>query len=158
MKKLFLGTMLCCFLLYSEAFAAVSMPSFTLPKAVDGTQVTSETFKGRALLITFFATWCGTCMSEIPVLKKLQQKYHDQGFDIVALSLDQGGAKIVASLVKKAGISYPVLMADEEIVKKFDDIPYLPTSFLVNKKGHVVRKYAYPPSPSVLERDIQSVL
>ena len=134
------------------------MPAFALPKAVDGSVVTSENYRGKAMLITFFATWCPPCLQEIPTLKELHAKFHQQGFAVVALSVDEGGADVVARLVRRASINYPVLMADRATTRNFGDVVAIPTSFLVNKNGQVVKKYPGYASRVLLEKDIESVL
>ncbi len=140
------------------SLAAVSMPSFTLPKALDGNLVESSVYKGHAMLVTFFATWCPPCRQEIPVLKSIQEKYNQQKFTVIALSLDKKGPEIVTELIKIEKINYPVLMADKITAKKFDEVVMLPTSFLINKKGNVVKTYRGYISQSVLEKDIGTVL
>ncbi|MBV5317098.1 MAG: TlpA family protein disulfide reductase [Desulfobulbaceae bacterium] len=148
----------CFFIFYGESQGAVTMPSFSLPTAIDGTVVTSESYQGKALLITFFATWCSSCLHEIKSLKALQAKFQGQGFAVVALSVDEGRAGAVLQLVKKADINYQVLMADQATAQKFGGVIAIPTSFLVNKNGHVVKKYPGSVPPGVLERDIESTL
>lgn len=142
----------------SQADAAVTMPAFSLPTAVDGAIVASEHYRGKAMLVTFFATWCPPCLQEIPTLNELQAKFQQQGFVVVALSVDEGGSVAVAQLVRTAGITYPVLMANKSTTRDFGDVATLPTSFLVNKNGHVVKKYPGYTSRSLLEKDIESVL
>jgi peroxiredoxin len=148
----------CLFVLSTESQGAVAMPAFSLPTAVDGSLVTSETYRGKAMLVTFFATWCPPCLQEIPALKELHAKFHRQGFAVVALSVDEGGPGAVARLVKKADINYQVLMADRTTTQKFGGVVAIPTSFLVNKNGQVVKKYPGFASHGILERDIESVL
>jgi len=137
---------------------AVNMPPFALPAAIDGAIVTSEHYQGKAMLITFFATWCPPCLQEIPALKEVHAKFQQQGFAVVALSVDEGGSEIVARLVRQTGINYPVLMADKTTTHNFGDVVAIPTSFLVNKNGHVVKKYPGFVPRGLLERDIESVL
>jgi len=137
---------------------AVAMPAFSLPAASDGGIVTSEAYQGKTLLITFFATWCSSCLQEIPTLKALQDKFQKQGFAVVALSVDEGGAGLVAQLAEKKGVNYQILMADRMTTQKFGGVMALPTSFLVNGNGHVVKKYPGYTPHGVLERDIESVL
>ncbi len=151
------------FLLFLLAFfrlsqGAVAMPDFSLPAASDGGVVTSEAFQGKTLLITFFATWCSSCLQEIPTLKALHEKFQKQGFAVVALSVDEGGAGLVAQLAEKNGVNYQVLMADRMTTQRFGGVMALPTSFLVNRNGHVVKKYPGYTPHGVLERDIESVL
>lgn len=142
----------------AQAWGGVNMPAFSLPAVVDGAVVTSESYRGNALLITFFATWCPPCLQEIPTLKDLHAKFHQQGFAVVALSVDEGGAGVVARLMHQASINYPVLMADKDTVRNFGDVMTIPTSFLVNKNGQVVKKYPGFVPRVLLEKDIESVL
>jgi len=153
-----LGLILLLAVFCTESRSAVPMPAFSLPAAVDGTIVSSESYQGKALLITFFATWCSGCLHEIPVLKDVHARFAPKGFAVVALSVDEGGASAVTRLVERAGITYPVLMADSGATRDFGGITAVPTSFLVNKKGQVVKKYPGGISRGVLERDIESVL
>jgi len=138
--------------------AAVNMPEFSLPTAVDGKIISSETFKGKAILVTFFATWCPPCRQEIPHLIRLYKEYGPKGFAVIGLSVDEGGAKVVSKLVNQEKITYPVLMADRATARAFGGIAGIPTSFLVNKKGHVVKKYPGFVPHSLLARDIEAVL
>lgn len=142
----------------TESRGAVPMPVFSLPAAVDGAIVTSDSYHSQALLVTFFATWCSGCLHEIPVLKDMYAKFAPYGFTVVALSVDEGGATAVNRLIKQAEITYPVLMADNKTTRDFGGISAVPTSFLVNRDGHVVKKYSGGIVRRVLERDIESVL
>lgn len=156
---LFFFCFLCLVLgLSSASYAAVSMPDFSLPTAVDGKVVSSESFKGKVMLVTFFATWCPPCRQEIPHLIQLHNEYGPKGFTVIGLSVDEGGIKVVSKLVNQAKINYPVLMADRATARAFGGIGGIPTSFLVNKKGHVVKKYPGFVPHSLLARDIEAVL
>lgn len=149
---------LCGLLFFATSRAAVPMPAFSLPAAVGGTVVASDAYQGKILLVTFFASWCAPCLQEIPMFKELHRKFEAQGFSIVALSLDESGSGPVASLVRRAGINYPVLMADASTAKNFGGVVSVPTSFLVNKEGHVVKKYPGYVPITLLERDIVALL
>jgi len=138
--------------------AAKQMPSFSLPDAVTGASVDSSSFAGKTLLVTFFATWCPPCMQEVPDLIDLQEQYGEKGFSVVALSVDQGGAKVVKRLVERRFINYPVLMADGATAKDFGGVVGIPTSFLVNSKGTVVKKYPGYVPHAILENDIKKIM
>jgi len=142
----------------SPGMAAVAMPAFSLPSVVDGKVVSSDSFKDQVLLITFFATWCPPCRQEIPTLIELHREYGAKGFSVIGLSVDEGGPRIVARLVKQEKINYPVLMADRATARAFGGIAGIPTSFLVNRKGHVVKKYPGYVPHDLLARDIEAVL
>jgi len=138
--------------------AAVTMPSFALPSVLDGKVVSSDAFQDKVLLITFFATWCPPCRQEIPSLIELHREYGPRGFSVIGLSVDEGGPRVVARLVRQAKINYPVLMADRATVRAFGGIAGIPTSFLVNRKGHVVKKYPGYVPHDLLARDIEAIL
>lgn len=144
--------------LASSSYAAVNMPHFSLDNVVNGKRVDSSSFVDKVLLVTFFATWCPPCRQEVPVLKKLQNNFEAEGFSVLAFSGDQGGAKTVASFVKKEAINYPVLMATYKASEDFGGVFQIPTSFLVNKEGQIVKKYQGYVPYSVLEKDVLRVL
>lgn len=139
------------------AVAGEAMPGFSLSSALDGKTVDSGAFKGKTLLITFFATWCPPCRQEIPSLIQLQADYAAKGFSVVGMSMDDG-ASVVAKLIDKEKINYPVLMADGKTADNFGGIVGIPISFLVNKAGEVVKRYPGYAPHSLLEKDINSIL
>lgn len=140
------------------ANAAAKMPQFVLKSVVDGVEVDSDSFSGKVLLVSFFATWCPPCIEEIPTFIELQKSYGDDRFSVVALSVDQGGPSVVAKLVEKKQINYPVLMADNETMENFGGVYGVPVSFLVNMEGNVVKKYPGYVPKSILTKDIVSIL
>ena len=91
-------------------------------------------------------------------MMKLQQQFPNDAFSVVGLSVDEGGADVVAKLVKKRSINYPVLMADEATANNFGGVVGIPTTFLINKEGNVVKKYPGYVPHSILERDIKHIM
>jgi len=142
----------------AKVLASTKMPAFALESVRDGKRIGSEIFEGKALLVTFFATWCPPCLQEIPSLVKLQDEFGPNGFSVVALSVDQGGSQPVAELVEQQAINYPVLMADAETAENFGGVYGIPVSFLVNKSGNVVKRYPGLVPHSVLAKDVQSLV
>jgi peroxiredoxin len=138
--------------------ATTQMPSFALESVQDGGIVDSDSFSGKVLLITFFATWCPPCAEEVPTLIKLQHNLADAGFSVVGLSVDQQGRAPVAKFIEKKGINYPVLLAEERTTIDFGGVYGIPVAFLVNKAGNVVKKYTGYVHPEILEKDIRSLL
>lgn len=145
-------------LMTTSLFAATKMPNFALVDVVSGKTVSSGTFEGKALFVTFFATWCPPCIKEVPTLIKMQNTYKDKGFSVIGLSVDQGGSKVVKNLVDKNSINYPVLMADDTTMQNFGGVYGIPVSFLINKHGNVVKKYTGYIAQSILEKDLNKVL
>ncbi len=137
---------------------ATPMPDFTLPSVVDGKDISSNDFKGKVLLVTFFATWCPPCRQEIPSLIRLQKDLSAKGFSVLGLSLDEGGAEIVNELVENDNINYPVLMADSDVVSGFGGVTGIPTSFLVSHEGKMIRTYAGYVPHELLKQDIEEIM
>ncbi len=135
-----------------------TMPPFALQSIRDGKTIASDSFSGKVLLLTFFATWCPPCVQEVPVLKQLQAEYGDAGFSVIGLSVDQQGPPVVATFVEKNQINYPVLMAEAKTIEDFGGVYGIPVAFLVNKSGQVVKKYTGYVQHTVLEKDIVSLL
>ncbi|MFW2366064.1 MAG: TlpA family protein disulfide reductase, partial [Desulforhopalus sp.] len=142
----------------AQCWAATRMPSFALASVRDGEIVDSKIFKGKVLLLTFFATWCPPCVEEVPVLVKLQDDLSEAGFSVIGLSVDQQGPAIVANFVEKRGVNYPVLLAEAKTTSEFGGVYGIPVAFLVNKSGNVVKKYTGYVGHNTLEKDIRSLL
>ena len=166
MKKILtVVPLLCLFFVLTLSFSMISvveastkMPEFALKNVRDGRIVESSVFSGKVLYITFFATWCPPCVKEVPVLVELQEQLADKGFSIIGLSVDEAGVAVVADFVEKHAINYPVLMAEFKTTMDFGGVFGIPVSFLVNKKGNVVKRYTGYVQRKVLEKDINSLL
>ncbi len=156
--SLLLAGFLVLMIFVQPAASASKMPSFLLRDVVTGDKIDSKNFTGKTLLVTFFATWCPPCIQEIPDLIELQQKYEKKGFSVIALSVDESGPKTVKRLVEKRSINYPVLMADKSTARSFGGVVGIPTSFLINSNGTVVKKYPGYVPRMILERDIKKII
>lgn len=114
-----------------EGFLA---PNFTLSD-LGGTQISLGDFKGKVVLLNFWATWCAPCKMEIPSLEKLYQLRKDKGFEILAVSVDRTSLSKVASFVTDYQMSFPVLADQRGEVGRRYWAKAIPTSFLLDKKG-----------------------
>jgi len=114
-----------------EGFLA---PSFSL-QDLGGTQISLSDFKGKVVLLNFWATWCSPCRREIPSLERLYQLRKDKGFEILAVSVDRTSLSKVASFVANYQISFPVLVNLQGDVGQRYWTRAIPTSFLLDKKG-----------------------
>lgn len=142
----------------AAAQAATKMPAFTLPSVKDGAMVKASGYQGQAMFINFFATWCPPCRKEIPSLIQLQKEYGPKGFTMIGISTDQGGASLVDKFARKMGINYPVLLSDSETPTAFGGILGIPTSFLVNREGNVVKRYDGYVDHQTLVTDLNAIL
>ena len=132
-------------------------PSFTL-KSVDGKTVSLADYKGKAVLLNFWATWCGPCKLEMPWLIEMQKKYASQGFTVLGISEDDGSTKEVSDFMAKMGVDYPVLMYDDQLNKAYGGIDYLPTSYYIGRDGKVIVESGGLISESEMEANIQKIL
>jgi thiol-disulfide isomerase/thioredoxin len=133
-------------------------PSFTL-KAIDGRKVSLADHRGRAVVINFWATYCGPCKLEMPWFEQLEAKYRNQGLVILGIDQDEGAGQTEISMAAKhAGVSYPILMPDDAVSKNYGGVDYLPETFYINRKGIVVMQTAGAPTENQIEANIRSTL
>lgn len=142
----------------SNCFARTPMPSFSLEGVSQETLVTSESLAGDVVLVTFFATWCPPCVQEVPGFIQLTNDFADQNFTLLAVSVDQGGAKVVSEFIKEHAINYTVALTNQQILQDFGGVYGIPVSFLVNKKGNVVKRYTGYVPYDLLSREIKRLL
>ena len=111
-------------------------PKWTL-KDLNGAVVSSEQFKGKVVVVDFWATWCPPCREEIPGYIELADKYSKDGLVIVGVSLDQAGVDVVKAFAARSKITYPLVMGDDAAVTAFGGVEALPTTFLIDRDGQV---------------------
>ena len=115
----------------------LSAPSFDLPGLKKGSMRLSD-YKGKLVLLNFWASFCAPCRVEMPALENLWQRYRDQGFVVLALSADRDNLKQVEQLIKDGGYSFPVLLDTEGEVRKMYEVRALPTSYLIGRDGKFI--------------------
>jgi len=116
-----------------------------------------KTQTGHPLLLVFWASWCGPCVSEIPNLNKVYEKYKNTGLKIIAVNLDQTSDENVRRIVQRLRILYPVALPSDELIQEYT-VNAIPASYLYDKNGTLVREWIGPPAEDDLERAIQSAL
>lgn len=134
-------------------------PEFNL-RTVDGKKVSLSDYKGKAVLINFWATWCAPCKIEMPWLVALRSQYAPQGFEILGVNEDDAGtprAKL-AKFGQEQGLNYPLLVGDDAMSRKYGGVEFLPTSYFVGRDGKIVAETAGLVSKSEVEASIKKAL
>jgi thiol-disulfide isomerase/thioredoxin len=108
---------------------------------VEGKPVKLSDFKGKVVILDFWATWCPPCRAEIPGFVVLQKKYADKGFTVIGVSLDERGPSVVKPFMRSFGMNYPVVMGTPKIVLDYGGITAIPTTFVIDRQGNVVTAY-----------------
>ena len=112
-------------------------PNFTL-KNLDGKEISLNQFRGKHVLVNFWATWCGPCKIEMPSLEALYERFKDKNFALLAISNDMFGANIVKPFVKAHNINFPVLLDQRLKVSNAFGVVSLPTTFMIDPQGKII--------------------
>jgi peroxiredoxin len=132
-------------------------PAWELP-GLDGKTIRSSDFKGKVVVLDFWATWCPPCRAEIPGFIELQKKYATQGLAVVGISVDEAGLKAVKAFAEKNGINYPVVLADNKNVDAYGGIDGLPTTFIIDRNGHMVKQHLGFTTQAEFEKEVTPLL
>ena len=142
-------------------------PAFTLV-TLDGKKVSLSDYKGKAVLVNFWATWCAPCKVEMPWFEELRKQYASQGFEILGVVDDvDAGKSMIAKVAQKAGVTYPILLSDGKVGDAYSGVDakgqpvgmeYLPMSFYVDKNGVIVEETAGLGSKEDIEAHIKKTI
>ncbi len=126
-------------------------------KDIDGRELSLQAYKGKVVLLNFWATWCGPCRSEIPSLIQIQEAYKDH-LQIIGIDVDDDDADRLRAFVKAKGINYPVAMASAPVRIAYGGIGALPTLFVINQDGKMVQKHVGLFDPRLYEIEASALL
>ncbi len=116
-------------------------PGFSLVD-LDGKKVSLADYKGKPVLVNFWATWCGPCKIEMPWFEEFHTKYAGQGLVILGVASDDASKTAITSTAKKLGVTYPVLLKDDKVESAYGGVEFLPESFYVGRDGKVLLETA----------------
>ena len=128
-------------------------------KDITGKKVSLSDFKGKVILLDFWATWCVPCKQEIPGFIELQKKYGGRGLQIVGISVDDS-LNLAKEYATQMKMNYPILLAEgkEDILKAYDPIPSIPVSIIIDRGGRIVSRHLGIASMGVFEQEIVPLL
>jgi thiol-disulfide isomerase/thioredoxin len=131
---------------------------FTM-KDMHGADVRLSDFKGKVVLLNFWATWCGPCKVEIPEFVEVYREYKDRGFEILGvLAMDDPSAADLQAFASTYKMNYPVFRANEDFENAHGPLWGLPTSLVINRDGAICQKHMGPVSRATLEQEIKGLL
>lgn len=113
-------------------------PDFTL-KDAEGQNVKLSDYRGKVVLLNFWATWCGPCQLEIPWFIDFQKEYKSQGLEVIGVSMDDDGWAAIKPFVASHKVNYRILLGNDSVTQLYGGIDSLPTTFLIDRSGRVAK-------------------
>lgn len=141
----------------SAADDAKAAPDFSIPDLAGGMVKLSD-YKGRVVILDFWDTWCPPCKKGIPDFIALYEENKDKGFVVIGLAFGREGKDKVIQFVKDKGITYPIVIATEQVENDYGPIDGIPTTVVIDKKGKIVERYVGFTEKSEFERVIEPLL
>jgi peroxiredoxin len=133
-----------CLLAFPRIWSAASMrvlkdgqpaPDFNLRDST-GVELRLSDYKGRAVLLNFWATWCWPCKAEVPLLMEFENRYQSSGLAVIGVSMDNDGWKAVMPYIEKNKLNYPVVIGNQELAKRYG-AESLPMTMLIDREGRL---------------------
>jgi peroxiredoxin len=132
-------------------------PDFTL-SSLDGVKVRLSDYRGKAVLLNFWATWCAPCKIEMPWFVELQKQYGPAGLQILGVAMDDASPEEIAKFTKEMGINYPVLLGKDTVGDAYGGVEFLPYSFYIDRNGKVLDVAYGFKGRSEIEDDVKKII
>ena len=132
-------------------------PDFTITD-LEGNSLTLSDFKGKVIILNFWATWCPPCRMEIPDFIELYENYKDEGLLIIGISLDGGDSRKVKQFSEKLKINYPIGLGDVNVTRDYGGIRAIPTTFIIDREGNIREKYVGYQRKAIFEEAVKKLL
>lgn len=132
-------------------------PDFDL-KDVNGKVVHLSDFRGKAVLLDFWATWCGPCKIEVPWFIDFQRKYKDRGLVVIGVAMDDEGWKAVKPFLDEMKVNYRVVMGNDATADLYGGVEALPTTFVLDREGRIAKTHVGLSSKEDFEEEIEKIL
>ncbi len=141
----------------------ITAPEISLPN-LNGDKVKLASFRGKVVLLEFWATWCSPCRKELIHLNEIYKKYRNQGLEVIGISLDRTQPQEIKKFLEGLGIEYLNLLGDEKTLEFFGNLPGLgpikgiPTTFIIDREGQICRRFVGFTEGKVFEEVIKPLL
>ncbi len=132
-------------------------PGFELP-ALDGRPIRLSGYRGKAVLLNFWATWCGPCKIEMPWFVELQKRYKSRGLQVIGVTLDTDNIRGVTKFAKQMGVNYPIAIGSDTVSDLYGGVEALPSSFYIDRNGRIIQQVSGLISYDEIERSIRKAL
>ncbi|MDQ6802022.1 MAG: TlpA family protein disulfide reductase [Acidobacteriota bacterium] len=129
-------------------------PDFTL-RALDGRTVRLSDYRGKVVLLNFWATWCAGCRIEIPRLVAQCRQYRSRGLEIIGVSMDDGDEEMIGKFAKLKGINYPIVKGNAAVAKAYGGVRFLPQTFVIGRDGAILKSIAGVPDAREFDQLIE---
>lgn len=124
---------------------------------LQGKKLSLTDYRGKVVLLDFWATWCAPCQEEIPHFVEMQNQYGSSGLQVVGISMDDD-AKPVQEFYRQHQLNYPVAVGDTKLAERFGGILGLPVTFVIDRQGRITKKFVGATDTSVIEKEIKNQL
>ncbi|HEY4930327.1 MAG TPA: TlpA disulfide reductase family protein [Terriglobales bacterium] len=131
-------------------------PDFTVTD-IDGRKLSLADYKGKVVLLDFWATWCGPCRTEIPRFVEMQNKYGTDGFQVIGVSMDDD-AKPVREFAQQYKLNYPVAVGDDRLAERYGGVLGLPVNFIIDREGRIYARHLGATDVSVFDQEVRDLL
>jgi peroxiredoxin len=119
-----------------QRFQALKAQQFNLPVLDGDTRVSLADFRGEVIYLTFWASWCTPCRQEMPYLAQLWQRHHEQGFQVVAINVEEN-SDLAREFIQQFAVPFPVLWDSDRTVSSSYRVPGFPTHYIIDRSGHI---------------------
>ncbi len=132
-------------------------PDFSL-KDSEGRTVRLSDYRGKVVLLNFWATWCGPCKVEIPWFMEFEQQHKDQGFAVLGIAMDDEGWDAVKPYITERRVNYRILMGNGPLAEQWGGVESIPTTFMIDRQGKIARTHVGLASRDEYQDDIVQLL